>query len=485
MLLNWYQNFWTFMDEINALEKFVRMPEVHFLNPNEFGRTRTIANVGSPWTYWRNLMSGVVSPADTMISGVSLADLVGQPARRDFGLFEQTSVAGFLASRLYNTQGAIGDAGRTLAEAFASPSYLSSARSYRSLIKYGARLPDPMMWLLAENTETAIFHPWEARLHHIAKNGKHVGKLEIRKLTRLDRLHVEDGRVTALGLSKLDASPSPEPVATEPVANPLEDLKVTDETKGILAEVILALPPKALGKLLSWEITECAPDLANVRRLHSEPMMSLDVYFKRRIPDVPKGITILLESLHALSFLDISQIWEHASGTTRLNVVASDCTTIADRLTIANKQGRKLIERHFLDELSRFLPFDPERDVGHCHLQTNVGEELFVNQVGSWKSRPSTTCDIPNLFIAGDYCKTFVDVVTVEGAVVSGLMAAEAIRRHHDIGPPIEIIQPDAYPVLTMGAFAAAQMPMAFVAKALSTADTVLRSAFGTMFPNG
>jgi hypothetical protein len=49
---------------------------------------------------------------------------------------------------------------RTLAEAFASPSYLSSARSYQSLIKYGYRHPAPSLWLLTQNTNDAIFEPW-------------------------------------------------------------------------------------------------------------------------------------------------------------------------------------------------------------------------------------------------------------------------------------------------------------------------------------
>ena len=47
-----------------------------------------------------------------------------------------------------------------------------------------------------------------------------------------------------------------------------------------------------------------------------------------------------------------------------------------------------------------------------------------------------------NLFLAGDFCQTFIDVVTVEGAVVSGLLAAEALRRKRKIGAPIDIIRP-------------------------------------------
>jgi len=139
-----------------------------------------------------------------------------------------------------------------------------------------------------------------------------------------------------------------------------------------------------------------------------------------------------------------------------------------------------------LKELQRFLDFKLEDvDYDRCHVQTNVGEELFVNQVGSWDNRPKASCEIPNLFLAGDFCQNFVDVVTVEGAVVSGLLAAEALRRKHKIGAPIDIIRPDSYPAFLPAALAAALRPAAFAAKAVSMADSMMRTNFSRIFPNG
>jgi len=105
--------------------------------------------------------------------------------------------------------------------------------------------------------------------------------------------------------------------------------------------------------------------------------------------------------------------------------------------------------------------------------------------VGSWENRPKATCDIPNLFLAGDFCQTVVDVVTVEGAVVSGLNAAEALRRKHGIGKPIDIVRPDTYPAILprCSRWPCGQRP--FAAKAFSVADSMVRSQFSRMFPNG
>ena len=155
----------------------------------------------------------------------------------------------------------------------------------------------------------------------------------------------------------------------------------------------------------------------------------------------------LLDSRWELSLLDKSQIWRDSDGNTSLNVIASDADTLID---FPPSELVKLLLR----ELNRFIAFeDADVDTGRTHLQTHVGEELFVNQVGSWDFRPRTVCNIPNLFIAGDFCQTVVDVVTIEGAVMSGLQAAEAVRRRHRVGNPITIVEPDCYPMLPLAVF--------------------------------
>jgi hypothetical protein len=245
-------------------------------------------------------------------------------------------------------------------------------------------------------------------------------------------------------------------------------------------DLILAVPPRALGGLVSWEVATCSPNLESVRLLRTEPMISLDVYFKRRIPGLTKSITVLLDSKYTLSLLDTSQVWnDHPAGGTALNVIASNADLIVD-------YPSEVILDILLKELHRFLDFKlDDVDKDRCHVQTNVGEELFVNQVGSWDYRPKATCDIPNLFLAGDYCQTFIDVVTVEGAVVSGLLAAEALRGSRGIGTPIDIVQPYSYPAILPAMLAAALRPAALAAKVVSVADSMMRAQFARMFPNG
>lgn len=475
MYLNWYHNFWSLMDEIGTISKWMPMPMIGYRRP---GATRTAAgltNAGSLSTVVQNMMSGVASPADMFLYSYALIDLLGQPSGPGSQL-EQTSVANFLNGRGYSTTGSTAAATRTLAEAFASPSYLSSTRSYQSLVKYGFRHPVPSMWLLTENTETGIFDPWKKYLEQ-----KYPDKFKIEMHRRVDALHVQNGNIVRVTVSALTQN------TTIKRGHSVEPVNSTDI---LVDDIILAVPPGSLGRLVSKEISAIAPGLAGVRKLRSEPMISLDLYFKRRLPEMTKSITVLLDSAHNLTLLDTSLVWNNPDGKTFLNVIASDADTLVD---YRDEDIRDIL----LDELARFLPFklgnlklkaadrDDDVDYDRTHTQTNVGEELFVNQVGSWEYRPTAICPIDNLFIAGDFCQSFIDVVTIEGAVVTGLLAAEAVRAKHGIGAPIEIVTPESYPPGLMAAVANLARPAAFAAKAVSMAESGMRGAFSRLFPNG
>jgi Flavin containing amine oxidoreductase/NAD(P)-binding Rossmann-like domain len=482
MYLNWYNNFWQFMREIGAIDKFIPSPVIGCRLPGDKQRqTRAyLTNPGSPTTILTNMLNGIGSPADQFLSAYSLLDLIGTQWMSGSDL-DQTSVKVFFRSRGYSTDGSLAASARTLAEAFASPSYLSSARSYQSLVKYGYRHPDPSLWLLTQNTNDGIFEPWG---HHLEKRAKDLGRrFEVRRRTRVEKLHMTNGEVRKLTLGAMPHNPT------------TERGKRTKATKtweiDFGGDLILAVPPGALGRLVSPEIAASAPKLEDVRLLRSEPMISLDVYFKRKIPGLTNSITLLQDSNYTLSLLDNSQVWTNPpAGGTALNVISSNADLIVD-------YPNNVILDLMLEELQRFLDFkldlkiadhelrNDDVDYARCHVQTNAGEELFVNQVGSWDYRPKATCDIPNLFLAGDFCQTFVDVVTVEGAVVSGLMAAEALRRKRGIGAPIDIVRPDSYPALVPAALALALRPVAFAATAVSMADSMVRSQFSRIFPNG
>jgi hypothetical protein len=335
-----------------------------------------------------------------------------------------------------------------------------------------------MMWLLNGNTEQFLFTPFRRYLEKVVQQNRAGGggaRLSIRTLSRVDKIRLSDGKVNALEVASLSESPT---IALSGKSAG----KVASHLVPISGDVIFAIPPNALAQLVDFDVLQLAPQLGNVIKLRSEPMAALNLYFKRRIPNIPKEITILMDSEHGLTFLDNSQRSAHASPSdvTFLNVVASDFSALG-QCTGTNEYDRT--KEILYQELAHYLDFkyDPisrmdDIDRDRSHMQTNVGEGLFTNDVGTWDFRPDATSAISNLFIAGDYCKTFVDVVTIEGAVASGLIAAEAVRKKAGIGSPIPILAPETYPNEALVALKLVGAPYAYMAKALSVIYDVARS---------
>jgi hypothetical protein len=70
-------------------------------------------------------------------------------------------------------------------------------------------------------------------------------------------------------------------------------------------------------------------------------------------------------------------------------------------------------------------------------LQLNEDAPLLMNTVGSWQYRPNaglysddyTDVRFRNLALAGDYCRSVVDIVCLEGAVLTARVAAHEVAR--------------------------------------------------------
>lgn len=471
MFLNWFNNFWRIVDELGLRERFAPNTALKFLRRGEYPRTTEVQNVGSPATIWQNLFSGVIPPADVFIWTYSTIDLLAQPFKAG-NFLDRYSVNGFMRSRPYATNEAAIQHQRTLAKAFACPSDHTSAWAYKNFLKYGFRHPDPMMWILKGNCEEHFHLPLRKKLEELG--------VDIQLLRRVDKIQLdEDNRVRGLRVSRMNESPT-----IHEDAKPEEHQELALE-----GYVIMAVPPKVLGRLVDGDVFEAAPELANARKLRSLPMATLDLRFKKKLPNMPYGHVVLKDAKYHLTFIDNSQIWPDEPNT-GLCVVASDIDAF-DFDDLAQYEGYRTeqlteqeIKNHMIEELHEYVPFD-ETDIDweKTHIQSNTGEMLFLNEVANWPYRPKTTCGIPNMMIAGDFCQSFIDVVTIEGAVVTGLMAAEEIRARENVGEPIEIIEPDYYPETMMNAFKLALAPYAYAAKLWAWTENEAWSAYQNMFP--
>ena len=474
MYLNWYRNFWDIATDIGARDSFFAQHETAYLRRRDGGPQRELirtVDIGSPATAMENLMSGLRTPADMYIYGYSLIELINTPGWRHQHL-DKLSVMGFMQQLPYITDAAMTVQDDVLAKAFACPNYLSAARSYQKFVAYSYPCPSPMMWLLRGNTQEKLFTPLLQRLEQLKRpDGP---RLDIHMLHRVTRLQLEDKRIVAIHAEKLPRAP---------ISDFRRNVRAhaAPERFAVHGDVILATPPQAVAQLVDSEVYECAPQLANVRKLRSMPMISMDIYFNRQLGNLPPMIINLVGSRFSMSLLNTAAAWAEPgkAGNTALNVVASDAETVAH-------YGEQQLLDMLIHELHRYLEFrDTDIDASRTHIQTNLSEELFTNEVGSEAFRPHTETAIRNLFMAGDYCHNPIDVVTVEGAVTSGLLAAEAVRDRAGVGTPLTIHTPDTtpWPVLTAQQIAGA--PFAYAARYMSEAQHWWHARFREVFPNG
>jgi hypothetical protein len=98
---------------------------------------------------------------------------------------------------------------------------------------------------------------------------------------------------------------------------------------------------------------------------------------------------------------------------------------------------------------------------------------LFINDIGSWEWRPQAAYpNVPNIYFAGDFCQTDVDMATMEAAVQSGILAARAIqaddaaRNNTTRGAPIAMAGHRLYSTTTFRAAKLALLPYAYLAVA-------------------
>jgi hypothetical protein len=82
---------------------------------------------------------------------------------------------------------------------------------------------------------------------------------------------------------------------------------------------------------------------------------------------------------------------------------------------------------------------------------------------------------LENLYLAGDYCRSPVDIVCQEGAVITGLTAAEAVRRWLGLEPAVEIAEPTVPPRWLLQLAALALLPAGGGAKVVSSLRALSR----------
>lgn len=464
MFCSWYANFWDLLERDlgQSREKlFVPHNSVHLMDRN--GQLRELMSATSLEGIWKNLVSGVVSVPDMFLLGFSMLDLASSPLQlAGAEQLMRLDVNGFIYSRGYSTERIAKLHNYMLMLIWSIQSDVTAAASYQDFIRHTLTFPhaQPFAWLLKGSLAERIIAPWEAKL---SEKG-----VLIRKETSVRQLALHDGRPTVSHARATIEGGKPGEVVEEAF-----DYLVSAVPVKVLAR--LALEGEAGARMIDH-----VPTLSELQRCRDAAILVCDIYFKRRLPDLPCGQVGLAGSQGDLSFLDISQIWVDDAAmqdVTALVLAASD--NFALPTSDPHAQAHLMIV-DLASYLKNFQPGrfwgDPESDIDWSRtlFQSNAHNRLFIDDVGSWEWRPVASYPaLPRVAFAGDYCRTDVDMATVEAAVESGLLAAQAVQLTDAAGgplrgSPIGCIDHQVYGNSTLLAAKLALLPLAYGATAWS-----------------
>jgi uncharacterized protein with NAD-binding domain and iron-sulfur cluster len=194
------------------------------------------------------------------------------------------------------------------------------------------------------------------------------------------------------------------------------------------------------------------PGLAGITRLKTDWMTGLVFYLREPLP-LAHGHVNYVNSPFALTSISQAQFWSrdlssYGDGTVResFSTIISDWDTpgilygkaakdlsppeIA-RETFAqiqahlNEDGRAVLRDDMLHSWFLDPAIQPLPSPGAAGVINDT--PLFIQDPGEWENRPESVTAIPNLFLAGDWVRTHINVTTMDGANQGGRQAANGV----------------------------------------------------------
>jgi squalene-associated FAD-dependent desaturase len=199
---------------------------------------------------------------------------------------------------------------------------------------------------------------------------------------------------------------------------------------------VVAVPHPALAELLPEQVKQAQPPLRDLEKIKVSPITGVHFWFDRQVTAEP-FITLL--DTHTQWIFNKSALYGPASSESQPPGAAQYLQLVISASYDLLLKPRQEIIDLCLAEVCQALPAARAAQL----VKATVIKEAaatFSPQPGVDRWRPPQHTSIPNLFLAGDWTSTGWPA-TMEGAVRSGYLAAEALLR--SVGTPRKILQPD------------------------------------------
>ncbi|MFE2157856.1 FAD-dependent oxidoreductase [Streptomyces lydicus] len=271
-------------------------------------------------------------------------------------------------------------------------------------------------------TSEAWITPWEVHLRSLG--------VEFEFGTAVEELVYDGGRITGVRVRSTSAAAG----RTVAADHYLSAMPVQDARAGWGADLRAA-----------------DPQLERCDRLRTAWMVGVQFYLRTRTPLV-HGHVIHVDSPWALTSVSQAQFWKGRDfRSTYGDGEVADCLSVDisawDRPGILyGRPGLKCtpdeVRREVWAQLKAGLNGAGRQVLADADLHSwfmdpavsGLGgpapsnrEQLLIHPVGTWYDRPSSRTAVPNLFLAGDYVATDIDLATMEGANESARRAVNAL----------------------------------------------------------
>lgn len=213
---------------------------------------------------------------------------------------------------------------------------------------------------------------------------------------------------------------------------------------------LAAVPVEVMSKIIDTELLYVDPTLENIQTLSDDVSWMNGTQFYLTVDvKISKGHTIYIDSPWALTSISQKQFWEntdlskYGDGNVKgiLSIDVSDWDTPGDKIKKPAKDCTKSeIIEEIWHQLKRSLNVNGKIILEDKHLHNwyidediefdipkKNKEPLLVNTINSWALRPHAYTRVSNLFLAGDYVKTYTDLATMEGANEAARRAVNCI----------------------------------------------------------
>jgi squalene-associated FAD-dependent desaturase len=227
----------------------------------------------------------------------------------------------------------------------------------------------------------------------------------------------------------------------------LAGLRFDGEREETADAYVFALPHTALSELLPESVKQSEAGLVNLDKIRDAPITGVHLWFDREVMREP--FITLLDTTTQWIF-NKTALYGNANGKESASGARQYLQLVISASYDLLQKPRQEIIDLCLEEVRHALPAARGANL----LKATVIKEAaatFSPEPGVDRWRPRQETSIPRLFLAGDWTATGWPA-TMEGAVRSGYLAAEAVLRA--AGTPQTFLQPDLPPDGLMRFFA-------------------------------